>query len=65
MGQAVDRLAEEAGDDFLLAEFGVAEKCRANYYHGFMEDYELLRARQIMPHFVHRLLSLMPGGNGA
>lgn len=65
MGQAVDRLAEETGDDFLPAGFGVAEKCHANYYHDFMEDYELMRARQIMPRFVHRLLALMPGENGA
>ena len=65
MGQAVDRLSEESGDDFLLAGFGVAEKCHANYYHDFMEDYELMRARQIIPRFVNRLLSLMPGGNGA
>ena len=65
MAQAVDRLAEASGDESLQAGFGVAEKCHANYYHDFMEDYELLRARNLVPRFVHRLLALMPGENGA
>ena len=65
MGQAVDRLAEEAGDEYLEPAFAVAEKCHANYYHDFMEDHELLRARSIVPRLVNRLLALMPSENGS
>ena len=65
MGQAVERLSDEFEDEFLRAGFGVAEKCHANYYHDFMEDHELLRARRIVPNFVERLLELMPADQGA
>ena len=65
MAQAVDRLAEEVGDTSLQDGFGVSEKCHANYYHDFMEDYELTRARTIVPRFVNRLLTLLPSENGA
>lgn len=65
MAQAVDRLAVEVGDEFLESGFGVAEKCHANYYHDFMEDYELMRARNIVPRLVNRLLALLPSENGA
>lgn len=65
MAQAVDRLAVEVGDEFLESGFGVAEKCHANYYHDFMEDYELMRVRTIVPRFVSRLLALAPSENGA
>ena len=64
MGQAVERLVDESGDEFLEAGFSAAEKCHANYYHDFMEDHELMRARRLVPRFVHRLLSLMSGENG-
>ena len=65
MGQAVDRLADEADDEYLEPAFAAAEKCHANYCHDFMEDHELLRARRIVPGLVNRLLALMPGENGA
>lgn len=65
MGQAVERLAEESGDLTLEPGFGAVEKCHANYYHDFMEDHELLRARRIVPRFVIRLLEMMPNENGA
>ncbi|MDE2843992.1 MAG: PaREP1/PaREP8 domain-containing protein [Chloroflexota bacterium] len=65
MGEAVDRLAEEYADESLEPGFAVAEKCHANYYHDFMEDYELTRARAIVPRFVNRLLALLPRENGA
>ena len=65
MGEAVDRLAEEYADESLEPGFAAAEKCHANYYHDFMEDYELTRARAIVPRFVNRLLALLPSENGA
>ncbi|MDE2779223.1 MAG: PaREP1/PaREP8 domain-containing protein [Chloroflexota bacterium] len=64
MGEAVDRLAEEYADESLESGFAAAEKCHANYYHDFMEDYELVRARAIVPRFVNRLLALLPSDNG-
>ena len=65
MGVAVDRLAQEQADASLQDGFGVAEKCHANYYHDFMEDHELARARLIVPRFVRRLLEFVPAGNQA
>ena len=65
MPTTVEGLPGEHGDDSLLDGFGVAEKCHANFYHDFMEDHELERARRSVPRFVNRLLALVPGNEGA
>ena len=54
---AISRLSEEYNDPALRAEFAVAEKFHANFYHGFMEDYEL-EDRVIVQRLVTRLLSI-------
>ena len=64
MGQAVRLLAEEHNDPGLESSFAAAEKCHANYYHDFMEDYELEGARRIIPRFVRQLLDLMSADGG-
>lgn len=51
------RLAGEHGL-FLQAEFGVAEKFHANFYHDFMEEDELDLARPPVRDFVERMLAL-------
>ena len=55
----VRRLYEETGDDFLRAAFSTAEKFHANFYHNFMEDYELEESRPVVHDFVARVLALM------
>ena len=57
MRDAIRRLAGEHGL-FLQAEFGVAEKFHANFYHDFMEDDELDLARPPVRDFVERMLAL-------
>ena len=52
----VRRLYEESGDDLLVAWFGLAEKFHANFYHDFMEDFQLEEDRPLVRHFVARML---------
>ena len=59
MKNAVARLSEELDDPALRGEFGMAEKFRANFYHGFMEDYELAQDGEVVHRFVERVLSLV------
>ena len=56
---AVERLAEESGDSRFRSEFGIAEKFHANFYHLFMEDYELDRDPVVIRDFVNRVLALL------
>ncbi len=55
---AVRRLAEAYGEPSLRAEFSVAEKFHANFYHGFMQDYELAEDKVEVRDFVERVLRL-------
>ena len=59
-----DRLGEIHDDSVLSNGFGVAEKFHANFYHGFMEDYQLDADRPKVKDFVHRVIALLPE-NGA
>lgn len=59
MKNAVARLSEELHDPALRGEFGTAEKFHANFYHGFMEDYELAQDGEVVHRFVERVLSLL------
>ena len=52
----VRRLYAESGDDLLVAWFGLAEKFHANFYHDFMEDYEVEDERPLVRRFVARVL---------
>ena len=56
--QATQYLADETGDGTILAGFAVAEKFHANFYHDFMEDFELDVDRPTVNDFVERLLVL-------
>ena len=53
------RLADEHNDRLIAARFGVAEKFHANFYHDFMEDYQLDEDRPEVHNFVHRVLALL------
>ena len=56
--QATRLLVDETGDGTLHAGFAVAEKFHANFYHDFMEDYQLDADRPTVNDFVERLLVL-------
>jgi hypothetical protein len=56
---AVRRMSEEYGDSALQSEFAAAEKFHANFYHGFMEDFELDEDRPLVRRFVVRVLGLL------
>ncbi len=55
---AADRLADELREPILAAQFSVAEKFHANFYHDFMQDYEIDRDRPSVHLFVNRVLLL-------
>ncbi len=56
--KATQLLVDETGDMALLAGFVSAEKFHANFYHDFMEDFELDADRPTVNNFVERLLVL-------
>ena len=56
---AVRRLADECDDSKIVSDFSVAEKFHANFYHGFMEEFQISEDRPIVRHFVGRINALM------
>ena len=56
---AVRRLYQESGDELLLGGFTSAEQCHANFYHDFMEDFQVEEARIEVPRFVNRMLDFI------
>ena len=50
-------LAGERDDLSLRAAFAAAEKFHANFYSGFMEEYEFGPDGEIVRDFVHRMLN--------
>ena len=57
MKQATGRLALEYGDPFISYRFSIAEKFQANFYHNFMEDFELESDRALVREFVEQMLA--------
>ena len=58
MKDAVTRLAREYDDPGIQAGYAVAEKLHANFYHGFMEDYQLIVDAALVRRFVEQVLAL-------
>ena len=56
---AARRLADEQDDRRILVGFLAAEKFHANFYHDFMEDFDLDADRPEVHDFVHRVLALL------
>ena len=54
----VERLAQEHDDPTLSPRFSVAEKLHANFYHGFMEPFQMEPDRHLVRDFVVRVLVL-------
>ena len=59
--RAVDRFAQETGDDFLPAALVAARQFHSNFYHDWMEDEDIEHDRSLAHDFVHRLLALVNG----
>ena len=55
---AANRLADELHEPRLAEQFSLAQKFHANFYHDFMQDYEIERDRPSVHLFVNRVLSL-------
>ena len=45
--RAADRLAAEHNDPAIASGFAIAGKFHANFYHGFMEEYEIEAERPL------------------
>ena len=56
LSAAAKQLALERDDPAIQSGFAIAEKFHANFYHGFMEHYEIESARPIVRNFVERIL---------
>ena len=56
--RAVNELSQETGDQTLKFGFSVAEKFHANYYHGFMDDFQIVDDRPMVEELVIQLLAL-------
>ena len=54
--RAARRLASERNEPFIRTGFAVAEMFHANFYHGFMEDFQISEGREDVCEFVQRLL---------
>ena len=59
MKLAIRRLARESGDSTLRSGFIVAEKFHANFYHAFMQDFELEDDPPVVHEFVGKLISMV------
>ena len=56
MQNAARRLAIERNDVLILAGFDAAERFHINFYHGYMEDWQIADGREDVRGFVERLL---------
>ena len=52
------RLSDEHDDPFIRVGFIAAEKFHANFYHGFMEDFQIQGDRPVVHEFTARVLEL-------
>lgn len=56
MQNAARRLAIERNDVLIVAGFDAAEKFHINFYHGYMDDWQIEDGREDVREFVERLL---------
>ena len=54
--EAALRLADERDDPAIQSGFAIAEKFHANFYHGFMEEYQIELDRPLVRAFVEGVL---------
>ena len=58
LNTAVKQLSNEHNDRSLRLAFGLAEKFHANFYHGFMESYQIDDDLLLLREFVGQLVSI-------
>lgn len=56
---AAERIAGEENEPLLSAQFATAEKFHANFYHQFMDDFQLAEDPSKIHDFVNRVLALL------
>ena len=56
---ATQRLANEYGDESLVAGFGFAEKFHIHFHHGDMEDYQIAIDRPVVRNYARRMVALI------
>ena len=61
MKHAAERLTAEFNDPSFRLGFGLAEKFHGNFYHNFMEDFQLEVDRPQMREFIERMLAYYSG----
>ena len=54
----VRELAQEHDDPALRSGFAIAESFHSNFYHGWMEDFQMEEDAPLVHEFVHRLLAI-------
>ena len=59
MQQAVEALSREYHDPDILNGFANANRFHENFFHDYLEDYEIETNRPGVHHFVNRMLALM------
>lgn len=62
MQQAVDALSREYRDPDILNGFSAASRFHENFFHDYLEDYEIEANRPGVHHFVNKLLALLRDG---
>ena len=58
MKRRVRALAERHNDPGLRSGFAIAESFHSNFYHGWMEDFQMEENSPLVHEFVHRLLAI-------
>ena len=61
MQQAVTALEREYGDPFIATGFASANRFHENFFHDYLENYEIEANRPSVHQFVARLLTLLDG----
>ena len=59
MQQAVEALSREYGDPDIINGFSAANRFHENFFHDYLEDYEIDTNRPGVHHFVNKLLALL------
>lgn len=64
MQQAVTALEREYDDPFIATGFASANRFHENFFHDYLEDYEIEANRPSVHQFVDRLLTLLDNESG-
>ena len=65
MKRSVRALAERHDDPVLRSGFAIAESFHSNFYHGWMDDFQMNDDAPLVHEFVHRLLAIYRDGGSS